>query len=154
MSWIDRYVSSFKGMNSRLDEIQAAVLSAKLPHLHADNDKRKRIAGLYDIGLAGTSITLPCTGDGVDPVFHQYVIRTSRRDNLREYLRARGIGTLVHYPVPVHHQPAYIGCRHGSMPVTEEAAVTVLSLPMYPELSHSDVDIVCDAIVEWDSVKS
>ena len=135
--WKDRYVSAIPGGNSRLDEIQAAVLRAKLPHLDADNEARRALAAVYDSRLRGGGVELPSSAPGCEHVYHQYVIRTPGRDALRACLRDLGIGTLVHYPVPVHHQPAYRGRRTGpgGLPNTESLAAGILSLPMFPELS-------------------
>ena len=105
----ERYVSDIPGINSRLDPLQAAILAVKLPRLDADNARRQAIAALYDAGLAGTHVALPMRRPGASHVFHQYVVRHPKRDALSEELRARGIGTLVHYPVPVHAQAAYCG---------------------------------------------
>jgi len=137
------------GMNSRLDEIQAAILRVKLPRLDAGNAKRREIAAAYDAALAGTGVRAPARREGCDHVFHQYVIRVARRDEVRKTLAAQGIGTGIHYPVPVHRQPAYADrlpmgpadCRQ-----TEAAADVILSLPMYPELEEAELDRVCAAL--------
>jgi dTDP-4-amino-4,6-dideoxygalactose transaminase len=140
--WKERYVSEVTGWNSRLDELQAAILRVRLRHLDEDNAKRAALAALYAEGLAGSAaeigITLPVTRPGCRHAWHQFVVRHPGRDALREELRARGIGTLVHYPVPVHLQPAYRGRLRapGGLARSEEAAATVMSLPIYPELAH------------------
>lgn len=152
--WKERYISEFPGGNSRLDEIQAAILRAKLPFLEQENGSRRRIAETYSIRLRGTRLTLPGTADGVTHVFHQYVVRTENRDSLRNHLRTRGISTLVHYPVPVHLQPAYSG--HSSeiegLVRTEQVAPQILSLPMFPELTEDDLHTVCEGILSWGGV--
>src|SRR4029079_2280929 len=102
--WEQRYISDIPGVNSRLDEIQAAILRVQLRHLDAGNAARKALAALYDAALRGTTLTLPSTPADRDHVYHQYVVRHPRRDAWREHLKAQGIGTLVHYPVPVHLQ--------------------------------------------------
>lgn len=137
-----RYVSEAAGGNSRLDEIQAAVLRVKLPHLDADNARRLAIASRYSAELHPIIIT-PTICPEATHVFHQYVIRTAHRDALRDHLHAHGIGALIHYPLPVHCQPAY---RHLSrpLPVTEQAAREILSLPIYPELADDEVDAIID----------
>jgi dTDP-4-amino-4,6-dideoxygalactose transaminase len=147
--WRTHYVSDDVGINSRLDEIQAAILSVKLRHLDAGNAARRAIAARYDAALAGSALAPPARRPGAEHVFHQYVVRSSRRDALRTRLRDAGIGAGVHYPVPVHVQPAYAGrvalgpaaCR-----ASEIAAAEVLSLPMFPELTDAQVSAVCDAI--------
>ena len=146
--WRERYVSDVAGTNSRLDELQAAILRVRLGHLEAENEARRRLAARYDAALAGLPIALPAARPADCPVYHLYVIRAAARDALAEHLRARGIGTGVHYPVPVHRQPAYahLGYGPGSLPATEAAAAEVLSLPMYPDLTEGAVDTVAAAI--------
>ena len=146
--WRERYVSDAPGMNTRLDELQAAVLRAKLPHLEAGNLRRGRIAALYSDLLRDTCLILPTCRDGCQHAWHQYVVRSRQRDGLRERLQAAGVTTLVHYPVPVHLQPAYEDRLKlpAPLPHTEEAARQVLSLPMFPELSDEQVAAVVAAI--------
>jgi dTDP-4-amino-4,6-dideoxygalactose transaminase len=143
--WRDRYVSARIGINSRLDPLQAAILGVKLETLAADNTRRQAIAGRYDTGLAGLPITLPPRRAETSHVFHQYVIRLGARDSLREHLRERSIGSGIHYPVPVHQQPAYRGrlaAGPSGLGVTERAAPQILSLPIYPQLAPAAVDRV------------
>jgi dTDP-4-amino-4,6-dideoxygalactose transaminase len=150
--WRRRYVSEIPGLNSRLDELQAAILRVKLCHLDEENERRRWLAGEYARRLAGTDLVLPAERPGARHVYHQYVVRSPQRDALQSYLHARGIGTLVHYPVPVHLQPAYAGrlaTGVRGLPQTELAARQVLSLPMYPELGEEQVQIVAQAIREW-----
>ena len=149
--WRERYVSDVTGTNSRLDELQAAILRVRLRHLDAENTARRRLAARYDAALAGLPITLPTARADDRAVYHLYVIRTAARDALVAHLRARGIGTGVHYPVPVHRQPAYahLGCGPGSLPATEAAAAEVLSLPMYPDLLPTAVDTIAAAIRDY-----
>ena len=143
--WRERYVSARSGINTRLDPIQAAVLSVKLPGLKADNEKRQAIAARYDEGLAGLPVALPRRRADTTSVFHQYVIRSRDRDRLREHLRNAGIGTGIHYPVPVHLHPAYRG-RLASGPSglrnSEKVAGEILSLPIYPQLADTAADRV------------
>jgi dTDP-4-amino-4,6-dideoxygalactose transaminase len=147
--WYRHYVSDEVGVNSRLDEVQAAILRVGLLHLDARNARRRAIAARYDAALAGGDIAPPARRPGGEHVFHQYVLRLPNRADAQAALRAQGIGTGVHYPVPVHLQPAYRGrvalgpaaCR-----ASERAAAEVLSLPMYPELSDAQVTQVCEAI--------
>jgi dTDP-4-amino-4,6-dideoxygalactose transaminase len=147
----DRYHHAERGINSRLDELQAAVLSVKLPHLDLHNQTRRSLAACYRRHLRG--VRLPAEGPGGPPiqhVYHLYVVRCAERDALRAELEARGIGTLIHYPLPVHRQPAYadLGYGPGSLPITEAIAGEVLSLPMYVGLRPSEVETVCQAVAE------
>jgi dTDP-4-amino-4,6-dideoxygalactose transaminase len=136
-------------VNSRLDEVQAAILTVKLARLDAANARRQAIAARYDEALAGTRVAPPARRPGVTHVFHQYVIRVRDRAAVQAQFRALGIGTNVHYPLPVHRQPAYqhrVALGPSLCPQTEHAAAEVLSLPMYPELSDAQVDRVCEAL--------
>ena len=148
--WRERYVSEIAGWNTRLDELQAAILRVKLRHLNEDNHKRRRLAALYAEQLAGV-VTIPIEPVNTCHVYHLYVVRHPRRDALMQFLGERGIGTAIHYPVPVHLQPAYRGRLGdvGSLPETERAAQEIVSLPMYPELSEKDVGTVAQAIREF-----
>ena len=149
--WKQRYISQIKGMNSRLDELQAGFLRVKLRHLEEWNQRRRQLASLYIDLLSGSDVTLPAQPADVEPVFHQFVIRHPKRDSLRETLRAQGIHTLIHYPHPVHLQPGYVnlGLGRGSLPNSEQAADEVLSLPMYPELTEDEVRRVADACLKF-----
>lgn len=150
--WDEHRNSQIPGINSRLDAVQAAVLSVKLPHLDADNAARARIAAAYDAAFADIDVALPLSRRGDVHVYHLYTLRTPRRDALRSFLAARGIETRVHYDVPVHLQPAYRGrialaaAFANGLPVTERAAREVLSLPMYPELRDDEVEAVIKAV--------
>ena len=146
--WHDRYVSATTGLNSRLDELQAAILRVKLARLDEDNDLRRRIAERYREGLTGTRLSLPVESSGNRHVFHLYVVRSEGRDELLTRAREAGIGVAIHYPVPIHLQPAYAGRLRGSdrLSETERAAKEVLSLPIYPELEDQDVDRVIAAL--------
>jgi len=143
--WRERYISARVGINSRLDPIQAAILGVKIERLLADNSRRQAIADRYDAGLSGLPLVLPVRRPETTHVFHQYVVRLDERDRLRDWLRAAGIGSGIHYPAPVHCQPAYTG-RLTTGPlglgVTERAAPQILSLPMYPQLSDEAVERV------------
>ena len=144
-----RYVSERSGVNSRLDELQAAILRVKLTALAADNARRRAIAARYDAGLAGLPIQPPGRDPRAEHVFHQYVVRAARRDELRARLQDSGIGTNIHYPVPVHLQPAYRGrvaMGPSGMARTEQAASEIFSLPMYPQLTEAQVDRVSAAL--------
>jgi dTDP-4-amino-4,6-dideoxygalactose transaminase len=143
--WRERYVSAVIGVNSRLDELQAAVLRVKLRKLDDDNAARRAIAARYTPGLCETPLVLPTERPGTRHVYHLYVVRApGRRDALKSRAKEAGVGTLVHYPVPIHLQPAYRGRLRGAdnLPETERAALEVLSLPMYPELSSEDASVV------------
>ena len=137
------------GTNSRLDTLQAAVLLAKLPHLAAWSAARRGHAAYYAEGLAGLAqVRTPVTDPANEHIFHQYTLRVERRDQLQAHLKAKGIGTAIYYPVPLHRQPcfAHLGYREGSLPEAERAAREVISLPVYPELTPAQLDYVIDAI--------
>jgi len=149
--WRDRYLSDFPGMNSRLDELQAAILLVRLQYLDSENEYRRRLAQIYNTLLADTGILLPEVRPNAIHAFHQYAIRLPKRDALRAYLKQAGIGTLVHYPVPIHLQPAYRGRLdgRGTLPVTERIATEILSLPMFPQLSSEQIHRVVKEIKVW-----
>ena len=137
-----------KGFNYRMDEIQAAILNVKLPHLDAWTEQRRRVAARYDRNLAGAPLqTAASTSEG-DHVYHVYAVRVPDRDAVRERL-ADDIATGVHYPIPVHLQPAYadLGYVRGDFPASEALADEALSLPMFPGLTDEAVDIVCDRLL-------
>ena len=143
--WRERYVSARSGINTRLDPLQAAILAARLPRLADDNARRQAIAARYDKGLQGLPLALPRRRAECSHVYHQYVIRTAERDRLREHLRAARIGTGIHYPVPVHLQPAYrgrLGEFPAGLPETTRAMREILSLPIFPQLAADRVDRV------------
>jgi len=140
-AWRQKYVSEEQAVVSRLDEVQAALLSAKLPHLDAWNEQRRRLAERYRAALHGVVEVLPPEG-----VFHLFVIRSDRRDALRAFLAERGVGTDIHYPMPVHLQTPFAQYARGSLPETERLAREVLSLPLYPELPERDVDDVVEQV--------
>jgi dTDP-4-amino-4,6-dideoxygalactose transaminase len=150
--WRTHYISDAVGVNSRLDELQAAILRVKLQHLDAQNARRGAIAAAYDAALRDMSLAPPARRAGVGHVFHLYVLRALDRASAQARLRAAGVSTGIHYPSPVHVQPAYrgriaigpSGCR-----ATEIAAQQVLSLPMYPELTDGQLTQVCDALRQF-----
>jgi dTDP-4-amino-4,6-dideoxygalactose transaminase len=147
-----RYHHELIGMNARLDEIQAAVLRAKLPYLEAWNRRRREHAAHYKallIGVAG--IVPPVAADYAEHVYHQYVVLASQRDELVEHLHQCGIGAGIHYPIPCHLQPAleHLGYDRGDLPVTEQIADRTLSLPMYAELSPQQQEYVVDTIRDF-----
>lgn len=146
--WRERYRSEFAGRNSRLDELQAAVLRVKLRHLNVENAKRRELAARYLERLATARLLLPVVAPRTEPVWHQFVVRTPRRDALRAHLAATGIQCGVLYSVPIHRQPAYQQMTL-SLPETERACAELLCLPVHPGLGAADVDRVCDEILRW-----
>ncbi len=150
--WGEQNISEISGYNSRLDELQAAVLRVKLNHLDEDNQYRQFVAGTYDSAFAGSNSGAPQSAQGITHVYHQYVITNPRRDALREHLKECGIGTAIHYPMPVHLQPAYSGrliCQKGGLPLTEELCRNILSLPIYPQLADADARRVSEAVLAF-----
>lgn len=149
--WRQRYISDIAGMNSRLDEVQAAILRVKLHYLDEENERRRQLAHAYSILLSDTYLELPSQQNGIKHVYHQYVIRTRLRDKLMQYLCDQQIGTLIHYPVPVHQQPAYKERMtvHGELAYTEKMATEILSLPIYPELAQPQVEHIANLIRHW-----
>jgi len=155
-----RYLHEELGWNCRLDAIQAAVLRVKLPHLETWNRKRREHAAAYDLLLTQSGL-ISATGDSpvrvltrsphAHHVYHQYVIRAQRRDELRQFLTDRKIGTEIYYPIPLHLQPvfAYLGYREGDLPESERAAREVLALPMFPELTDEEQQWVVESIAEF-----
>ncbi|MBP0029003.1 DegT/DnrJ/EryC1/StrS family aminotransferase [Roseofilum sp. Guam] len=147
--WKKRFISDTCGMNSRLDPIQAAILRVKLSALDRDNNQRKFVAKVYDRNLIDLPLTLPETQDNVDPVYHQYVIGSDSRDDLQKILKVEGIGTAIHYPVPVHQQPAYqkLAISPKGLSVTEKISSKILSLPMYGQLTEEEATRVSQAAI-------
>lgn len=145
-----KYLHDQVGFGHRLDTLQAAVLNAKLPHLPAWTAARRRLAARYTRLLAGSGVTLPAVAPAADPVWHLYVVRVTARDEVLADLNRAGIGAGVHYPVPLHLQPAYrnLGYAEGALPVTEAAAATCLSLPLFPEMTDVQQDRVVAALLQ------
>lgn len=140
------------GYNSRLDDIHAAVLRVKLQHLNRWNQRRRNLAKIYDTGLADAPIALPFTPAGYEHVYHLYVIECQNRDALQAYLASQGITALTHYPIAIHQQEGFPWghpARVHSLPVTEKSAASVLSLPMYPELTDHEVERVVEEVLNW-----
>jgi dTDP-4-amino-4,6-dideoxygalactose transaminase len=141
-----KYLHDIKGFGERIDTLQAAILSVKLRYLELWTTARRRLAARYTELLADLEgeIVLPFVHPEADPVWHLYVIRTQRRDDLLDYLNRHGIGAGIHYPTPLHLQPAYadLGYVRGALPITEEVADTCLSLPIYPEMTDAQQDHV------------
>jgi dTDP-4-amino-4,6-dideoxygalactose transaminase len=146
-----RYVNEVLGCNSRLDELQAALLRVRLRRLEAENAHRRQLAAWYTEALAGSPVTLPEVAEGAEPVWHQYVVRHPRREALRDHLQAQGIGTLVHYPVPPHLQGAYagLGLGQGAFPLSELIHREVVSLPMGLHVGRVEVERVAAAVHDF-----
>jgi dTDP-4-amino-4,6-dideoxygalactose transaminase len=146
-----KYLNEVKGVNSRLDEIQAAVLRVKLRHLDNWNERRREIAAQYHEGLKNSGLVLPYVPDWANPAHHLFVVRTDRRDALRQHLEKAGVGVLIHYPIPPHLQSAYkdMGMQRGSLPISERIHEQVLSLPIGPQLTESQAATVIRAILEF-----
>jgi dTDP-4-amino-4,6-dideoxygalactose transaminase len=146
-----KYHAERLGYNSRLDEIQAAILRVKLRHLKDWNAARQKVAARYDELLADLPVTVPYNAPESSHVYHQYTIRAPQRDELRAFLKEQGIGTMVYYPVPIHLQEMYasMGLEEGSLPEAEQAAKEVLALPIYPELTDEQVEEVASTIGQF-----
>lgn len=143
-----KYVHVEKGANSRLDTVQAAILNVKLQHLDEWNAARRAHAAMYSDSLAAPDFIVPRLDPRGEHIFHLYVVRTRNRDELQKHLNSRGIQTGIHYPIPIHLQEAYrdLGLGRGSFPVTERLAHEIISLPMFPELTHHQIELVLEAL--------
>jgi dTDP-4-amino-4,6-dideoxygalactose transaminase len=143
-----KYHHIYQGNNSRLDELQAAFLSAKLPHLNRMNEERRRIADIYLNSIHNPDIELPYVIEDVNPVWHIFGIRCKRRDELEKYLLDNGIMTNKHYPIPMHLQRCYdeLGYKKGDFPIAEEISETELSIPMYYGMTDEQIQYVVDKI--------
>lgn len=146
-----KYHHIYKGCNSRLDELQAAFLAAKLPHLERMNVERRRIAQLYSEGIKNPKVITPYVMPDCTPVWHIYGIRCNEREALERHLNAKGVGTNKHYPIPMHMQGCYsdLGIKEGLLPIAEEISRTELSIPMYYGMKDDEVQYVVDAINEF-----
>ena len=144
---LEKYTHKMEGVNSRLDGMQAAILRVKLRHLDDWNARRRQIADTYKEQLTDRGIVLPVVHENAETVWHLFVIRVSERERLMSLLKEQGIASGIHYPVPLHQQPAYEdrGASY-SLPSTERAAQEVMSLPMYPELSQEQIEAICNAV--------
>src|SRR5450830_300710 len=147
----DRYKSIIRGFNSRLDEIQAALLDFKLTKLDEWNLKRKQISDMYSKGLKGLPIILPSAAPENKHVFHLYVIRVKQREKFMKFISDEGVGTIIHYPIPIHLQPAYkyLNYKKGFLPVTEKVAEEIVSLPIFPDLEDNEVEYVIKSIKKF-----
>jgi dTDP-4-amino-4,6-dideoxygalactose transaminase len=144
----EKYLHEIPGVNSRLDAIQAAVLSVKLKHLDEWNQRRRDHANTYLKGLSSLPLETLRIEKDAEPVWHIFPIRTEKGEEIREMLNKNLIETGVHYPVPVHKQPAYCQYNHQSLSVTEKVAEHIISLPMYPEIEGEEIKMICDIIAE------
>lgn len=146
-----KYHHIYKGNNSRLDELQAAFLAAKIPHLNRMNTERRRIAAMYTGGIKNSKIVIPFVPEECDPVWHIYGIRSKERVALEKHLNNRGIGTNKHYPIPMHMQDCYrdLGIKEGDLPIAEEISATELSIPMYYGMADAEIQYVIDALNEF-----
>jgi dTDP-4-amino-4,6-dideoxygalactose transaminase len=146
-----QYFHEMIGLNSRLDEIKACALAAKFPHLESWNTKRKANAAFYNNQFKRLPLTLPVIDDNTSHIFHHYVIRTQRRDELQSFLKDRGVMTGIYYPLPLHLQPCftYLGYKQNDFPVAERSAKTSLALPVYPELKNTERAYVANCIKEF-----
>lgn len=142
----EKYVNEFAGVNSRLDEMQAAILGEKLPHLDAENRRRRQLARFYLDAIRHPNVRLP-PADTIDcDAWHLFVIRHPERDRLLAHLASRGVDAKIHYPIPPHHQAAYADYRHLSLPITERIHREVLSLPLHPQLTDAEAEQVAEAV--------
>lgn len=144
-----KYHHIYKGVNSRLDEIQAAVLDIKLKHLDSDNNKRREISKYYRENIKNSKIILPDTYDEKSHVWHIFAVRTKNRDEFQKYLTEKGIQTIIHYPTPPHKQGAYKEWNNLSFPITEEIHNTILSLPISPVMTDSEIEKVVEVVNEY-----
>lgn len=144
-----KYHHIYKGVNSRLDEIQAAVLDIKLKHLDSDNNKRRKISKYYRENIKNSKIILPETYDEKSHVWHIFAVRTHNRDEFQKYLTEKGIQTIIHYPTPPHKQGAYKEWNNLSFPITEEIHNTILSLPISPVMTDSEIEKVVEVVNEY-----
>lgn len=144
-----KYHNIYKGINSRLDEIQAAVLDIKLQYLDEDNEKRRAIAEKYLTSIHNPAIMLPHAREKNAHVWHVFVVRSAKRDELQAYLKEKGIETIIHYPIPPHKQEAYKEYNALSLPVTEKIHREVLSLPISPVLSENEAEFIIETLNNW-----
>jgi dTDP-4-amino-4,6-dideoxygalactose transaminase len=150
--WAERYISRMPGCNSRLDEIQAAILRVKLKGLDEDNELRRNLASTYSGAISNPDVQLPTEAANTRHVYHQFVVRCVRRDSLQQSLTNSGIGTLIHYPVPIHQQPAYgkrVEIDPEGLPCTELCAKEILSLPMHPDVGLESAMRVAEVVNNW-----
>ena len=145
---IKKYYNKYQGVNSRMDEIQAALLRVKLRHIDEITAERRAIAEAYLAGIKNPNIILPQIAEGASHVWHLFVVRTGQRDELQKYLADNGIGTQIHYPVPPHLAETYkgLGYKLGDFPITEDFAGTILSLPLFNSESQQHIEVLINTI--------
>jgi dTDP-4-amino-4,6-dideoxygalactose transaminase len=150
-----RYHHDLLGYNYRMEGVQGAVLGVKMSYIESWTENRRRLAARYDEQLGQLGYRTPAAPADRRHVYHVYAVRTARRDELQPFLAERGVSTGIHYPIPVHLQKAFAGLGHsrGDFPLTEKAADEVLSLPMFPEMSDQQQDVVVAALAEWAQAK-
>ena len=159
--WRERYISAESGINSRMDPLHAAILGVHLPCLDDDVRCRQTIAARYDKALADSGLQAPAVAPWAAHAYHLYVVRTGNRQAFMEFMKARGVGTALHYPAPVHSQPAYVRAAAekrlfvdpAGLPCTEALYGDIVSLPMFPQLTEQAVDTVCHALATWREAK-
>jgi dTDP-4-amino-4,6-dideoxygalactose transaminase len=153
---MDKYIHENEGVNSRLDGLNAAILRVKLRHLDEWNEARRRHVRQYMETLRDSGAMLPVVNTNADPVWHLFVIRVPQRDRIQARLNERGIAAGIHYPVPLHRQPAYkhLNIADGALPITERVAASIISLPMYPELIRDQIEVVSRAVIEAASAET
>lgn len=146
-----KYHNLYKGLNSRLDEIQAGFLTVKLKYLDKWNKDRGRIAKIYFQDIKNDNVILPYVSDYTSPIWHVFIVRTQKRDKLQRYLKENGVGTLIHYPIPIHLQPAYkdLGFNQGDFPISEKIANEVLSIPIWYGMKNDQIKYIVDKINEF-----
>ena len=144
-----KYIHNEKGFNSRLDELQASILSVKLPHLDKWNNRRREIANMYLKGIKNSKIELPIVAKDNTHVWHQFVIQTEKRDELQQYLNNNNIATMIHYPKAIHKQDAYKEFNKLDLPIAEKLANEILSLPMYYGLTDEEINYIIDIINKY-----
>jgi len=144
-----KYENIYQGVNSRLDEMQAAILSVKLQYLDRENQKRREIAGKYSECICNEKLALPKCSSPESHVWHLFVVRTNERDRFQQHLKERGVGTVIHYPIAPHRQQAYREMSAAELPITEQIHSTVISLPMDPSMTSADVESVITACNEF-----
>ena len=145
----EKYVHQYKGINSRLDEIQAAILNVKMNYLDTEIEKRRKVASYYLTNIKNPKIELPQVLHQKSHVWHLFVVKTKNRDSLQKYLKDNKIQTLIHYPIPPHKQQAYKELANYSLPITEDIHKKVLSLPMGPTLTKNELEYIVEVINDW-----